>query len=224
MPGRTLIIGDIHGCDVALETLLAMLAPRAADTVVLLGDLIDRGPDSRKVVEILLELREGCRLISILGNHEEMLLDALQDPERSPLWWEYGGRETVLSYGGRIENVPQEHTEFLASGLPFWETDAAICVHANLEPGVPLEQQLAHWLRWQRLTGRERPHPSGKRVICGHTPQPSGLPALLDGWVCLDTLAYAGLYLTALDLESGEIYQARQTGQSRHGAMLEDFA
>jgi serine/threonine protein phosphatase 1 len=88
-------------------------------------------------------------------------------------------------------------------------------IHANLEPAVPLEQQSAEWLRWTHLTGLESPHDSGKRVLCGHTPQKSGLPLVLPGWVGLDTYAWGGGWLTALEVGSNTVFQARQRGDFR---------
>jgi serine/threonine protein phosphatase 1 len=130
----------------------------------------------------------------------------------------------LYSYGGDPANIPPEHVAFLKTGLPYWETETDIFVHANLQPGVPLRSQTPQWLRWTHMTGMERPHESGKRVICGHTPQSSGLPGLLDGWVCLDTHAYGGRFLTCLDVTSGELYQAKQSGFFRYGLTLADLA
>jgi serine/threonine protein phosphatase 1 len=76
--GRTFAIGDIHGCSKALRTLIEAIDPRTADTVVILGDFIDCGPDSKGVVDLLIALSNRCRLIALIGNHEEMLLNALE--------------------------------------------------------------------------------------------------------------------------------------------------
>lgn len=221
--GRVLAIGDIHGCSVALSRLVATIGVQSSDTLVVLGDVVDRGPGSRDVVDQLLELRARCRLLLIQGNHEEMMLQALGSGEGDN-WLPYGGHETLMSYGGGLEAVPESHREFLGSGLPFWETEDLIFVHANLEPGVPLVDQRPVWLRWTHLTGHESPHPSGKRVVCGHTPQSSGLPLVADGWLCLDTLCWAGGFLTCADLGSEEIWQARESGAVRAGRSLSDLS
>lgn len=216
---RTLAIGDIHGCDVALETLLTMLSPASGDTVVVLGDVVDRGPGSRQVVERLLELRKQCRVILVTGNHEEMMLDVLKNDVWPEDWLRYGGLATMNSYGGSPRNVPPEHVDFLDSGLDYWPTDQELFIHANLEPGVPLEQQLPEWLRWTHLTGGEVPHPSGKRIVCGHTPQRSGEPLVFPGWACIDTLACNGGWLTGLDVATNEYMQANQAGEEREGQL-----
>lgn len=217
MPGRLLAIGDIHGCDVALEVLLAAVNVGPQDTVVVLGDAVDRGPGSKNVVEQLIDLRSRCQLVFVLGNHEEMMLDALEGGEWHEGWLRYGGRETLASYGGSPEDIPAEHIRFLKTGLDYWEAEAHLLIHANLEPGVPLPLQNPEWLRWTHLTGFEPPHPSGKRVLCGHTPQRSGVPLVRPGWVGLDTFAWGSGWLTCLDTVTDEYYQANQLGQFRGG-------
>jgi serine/threonine protein phosphatase 1 len=216
---RTLAIGDIHGCDVAFETLLSRLAPASGDTVVVLGDLVDRGPGSRQVIERMLALSRQCQLVMILGNHEEMMLDALSRGEWAEDWLRYGGLATVASYGGNPRNIPAEHLNFLETGVSFLETAREIFVHANLQPDVPLEEQVADWLRWTHLSGHERPHPSGKRIICGHTPQRSGTPLVVPGWACIDTFACGGGWLTGLDVGTNDFVQTNQAGEIRTGRL-----
>ncbi len=173
---RVYAIGDVHGCDVALERLLEAIRPTSADQIILLGDLIDRGPDSRRVIQMLTDLQQTTEVVVIMGNHEEMLFAALDDRSAAASWLGWGGAEMLNSYGGSLQDIPHEHWMFLDAAVPYFETDTHILVHANLEPGVPLAEQSIEWLRWQKLTGWERPHPSGKTVVCGHTPMPAGIP------------------------------------------------
>lgn len=189
----------------------------ADDTVIVLGDVVDRGPGSQDVIEQLLDLKSRCTLRCLLGNHEEMMLDALAGGEWTVTWLRYGGDATLSSYGGDPDRIPPHHLEFLKQGLNYWEDDRNLFIHANLEPGVPLQKQLGEWLRWTHLTSLEQPHPSGKRIVCGHTPQRSGVPLVLPGWVCIDTLAFGSGWLTCLDVGTDEIYQANQAGQFRSG-------
>jgi len=181
---------------------------------VFLGDLVDRGPASREVVEEVIALRQQCRTIVVMGNHEEMMRDAISGRGLVNPWLDSGGRETVASYGG-IGNVPTDHIRLLVSSEPSWETDTTIFVHASLEPGVSLPNQTSDYLRWKHLSGSERPHISGKRVICGHTPQRDGIPLVLPGRVCIDTHASGGKYLTCLDIGSDQVVQASQEGHVR---------
>ncbi len=216
--GRLLAIGDIHGCHIAFETLLTQLAITPADTVVVLGDVIDRGPGTRQVIDRLIDLKQRCRLVSLLGNHEEMFLDSLAIEELQDPWLGFGGLETLMSYGEHAEDtgeIPPEHLTFLRSGLDYFETPSTVFVHANLEPGRPLIEQTPEWLRWAKLTRQELPLPSGQRVVCGHTAQRTGEVWVGNHWVCIDTFAYGGMYLTALDVGSDLVYQASQTGEFR---------
>lgn len=219
---RGFVVGDIHGCARALDVLIGQMDLSSRDFVVVLGDAIDRGPDSRRVLEALLEVRNTSQLIYILGNHEEMMLSALRG-QRTNEWLRHGGTATLDSYGADPGNIPQSHLDLLASAVDYWEGPTAICVHANLEPGVELNQQRTQWLRWQKLCGREFPHPSGKRVICGHSGTGYGAPIVKDGWVCLDTMAYKGGLLSAMDLQTGEIMQAGQKGEFRRGVYVDEL-
>lgn len=211
---RTLAIGDIHGCDSALERLLEDIAPTMDDTLVILGDYVDRGPSVKAVVERLIDLESRCRLIVLQGNHEEMFRGALSGRGLMRLWLDMGGRATVESYGS-LESVPSPHLRFLVSSRTFFETDTEIFVHANLESQLSLLNQTADYLRWKHLGGSERPHISGKRVICGHTSQTDGVPLVFEGWVCLDTAAADGGWLSCLNVETNVVYQARQSGERR---------
>lgn len=213
MSSRTFAIGDIHGCDVALEVLLDALQPASDDTVVVLGDVVDRGPDTKRCVDMLLDLQDCCQFVFLMGNHEEMMLDACRGGEWAAGWLEYGGVETMQSYGNDVDALPVAHLEFLEFGRDYFQTSDTIFVHANLQPYLPLDRQTKRWLRWHHLTGKERPHESGKRVVCGHTRQSDGLPAQLDGWLCIDTFACGGQYLTCLDTQRDLLYRSTQSGE-----------
>jgi hypothetical protein len=144
MPGRTIAVGDIHGCSLALDALLAAVRPRPEDTIVTLGDSIDRGPDSKGVIDRLIDLDRRCRLIPLLGNHEEMQFDA-RDSGDLTVFLAVGGDATLDSYGpGRdLDLIPEEHLEFLGGCLDYFETDAHIFVHANYLPDLPMDDQPA---------------------------------------------------------------------------------
>jgi len=160
-----------------------------------------------------------CRLIFILGNHEEMLLDSFSDEIVRRGWLQYGGAETLASYGGDADDIPPEHLAFFRAAVSFFETEREIFVHANLEPGVPLESQKVEWLRWTHLTGYEEPYFAGKRVVCGHTPLKSGYPLAMPGWTCIDTHACNDGWLTCLDVATNDYCQANQSGQLRFGTL-----
>ena len=114
--------------------------------------------------------------------------------------------------------------EFIRNGQPYIETDSTIFSHASIQSGLPLDSQDKHWLRWSRISRHTQPHFSGKRVICGHSAQESGMPLILPGWVCIDTCVYGESgALTAIDVDNDLIYQAEQSGKYRGCFPLEDF-
>jgi serine/threonine protein phosphatase 1 len=217
-------IGDIHGCLAALVALIDAIDPGPEDTVVPLGDLIDRGPNSRGVIDRLIALAGRCRLVPLLGDHEEMLLDALRDSSSLRKYLTCGGAETLRSYGwapggprrALMDWVPKPHREFLASCRPYHETRSHIFVHAGLLPEVPLHQQPGQALRWRVTDARTAaPHQSGKVAVVGHTPQLSGEVLDLGFLVCIDTNCARGGWLTALETGTGQIWQADRTGRLR---------
>src|SRR4051812_32726731 len=108
MNERLIAIGDIHGCSSALRRLCELIQPTKTDTIVTLGDVIDWGPDSKGVIDTLLELSSQCRLVSILGNHEEMLLYANRSDSELKNWLHSGGQRMLDSYGERsaLSDIP----------------------------------------------------------------------------------------------------------------------
>ena len=215
MTGRILAIGDVHGCHRALVTLLGVVAPTSTDTVVFLGDAVDRGPSSKRVVDHILSLRDTCKVVFITGNHEEMMRDTISGRGLVNQWLQVGGQATLDSYGGTLEKVSSEHIRFLVSGSAFWESESDIFVHACVESDVSLSNQTGEFLRWKHISGMESPHVSGKRVVCGHTSQTDGVPLVFDGWVCIDTFPHGGKWLTCLDCETDHVVQASQDAEVR---------
>jgi serine/threonine protein phosphatase 1 len=219
---RTLAIGDIHGCSAALAALVDGLNIRPDDTVVMLGDAIDRGPDSRGVVEQLLALRERTRLVCILGNHEQMLLDALDGDIPVQEWLMHGGAQALDSYGKGfgIDAVPRAHVDFIRTWGDVYETDAHFFVHANYLASRPLAAQPWADLRWQSLKWHTPAvHCSGKTAIVGHSSHKQGLVLNLGHLVCVDTYACGGFWLTALDASTGRLWQANEAGVFRAGEL-----
>ncbi len=221
---RTLAIGDVHGCARALDLLLADVNPHGDDTVVTLGDYIDRGPDSRGVLDRLLDLGRRVRLVPLRGNHEVMLLAARDSRDERNLWLKCGGEAALVSYGrhgrpGTLDDVPDRHWEFVGSACVDWhETPTHLFVHAGALPDIPLAAQPHHILFWESFEDRG-PHESGKVLVCGHTPQKSGVPLDLGYAVCIDTWAYGHGWLTCLDVTTGQVWQANQRGDRRTGRL-----
>jgi serine/threonine protein phosphatase 1 len=216
MQGRTIAIGDIHGCSTALDALLQAIGPRQDDTIVCLGDFVDRGMDSKGVLDRLIALAGQCRLIPILGNHDEMMLNARNGKDDFRFWMACGGIATLDSYGssGRIDLIPPSHFRFLERCLPWWETENNFFTHANYKPDQPLAKQDDGTLRWLSLQDfTPEPHLSGKIAVLGHTPQPEVLDR--GHLVCIDTGCGLGGWLTALDVGTGQQWQVNERGELR---------
>lgn len=223
---RTLAIGDIHGCLPALDALLAAVRPADDDRLVTLGDYVDRGPQSKGVLDRLIALFDAGRLVALRGNHDEMMVRARHQRGERRMWLRFGGIATLDSYGhwpadDEYSNVPDRHWQFLEADLVNWyETETHLFVHAFAYPDQPLAEQDTFTLLWQRLDCRVA-HQSGKTLVCGHTKQSSGEPLDLGTTVCIDTGIYdpAG-WLTCLDVGTGRYWQANQRGETREGLLV----
>jgi serine/threonine protein phosphatase 1 len=219
MAARVIAIGDIHGCSSALRAIVEAIHPQPADTLVVLGDCVDRGPNSADVINQLLELREKCQLVLLLGNHEEMMLNFLDGRPQPDDWLLCGGAATVESYRdaqGKLMPAPQEHIDFIRAWGDCFETETHFFAHGSYEPDRPLSQQ--HWqtMRWQSLKyGIPGPHESGKTAIVGHTSQKNGQILDVGHLLCIDTFCWGGGWLTAFDPVSTQTWQADRNGRLR---------
>lgn len=216
--GRTIAIGDIHGCSIALSKLLRVVEPVADDVIIPLGDYIDGGIDSRGVIDQLIDLQDRCRLITLLGNHEEMMLAARESADDLERWLQFGGQATLASYGDeRLKAVPLEHWQFLEKCKLYHSTKSHFFVHANYEPNkLLLKDQDRHRLLWTSLRDyTPGPHYSGRIAVVGHTPQPDGIMLDLGHLKCIDTNCWQGGWLTAFDIESGQTWQVDERGELR---------
>jgi serine/threonine protein phosphatase 1 len=219
---RVYAIGDVHGCLAEFERLLDEIdrdsASLTLDThLVLVGDLIDRGPDSAGVLQRVIDGPLPCKRQSFLmGNHEEAMLEVLRGDSASLLGWlRYGGSETLESYGlsraeifqlgaalpdRMCEVVPESHIQLMESFEDQLRIGDYLFVHAGIRPGVPLDQQQAFDLRWIReefLSDDESDH--GVVVVHGHTI--SEEPVVRPNRIGIDTGCFASGRLTALILE-----------------------
>jgi serine/threonine protein phosphatase 1 len=218
MPARLIAIGDIHGCLAALLRLLDAIKPTGDDTIVTLGDYIDRGPDCRGVIDCLIRMQSNCRLVPLLGNHDVLLID-IRNGQSSLYndWLLFGGKATLMSYGTlRPEEIPADHIEFLENCMLYYDTEKHIFLHGTYDPALPMERQSLQTLLWDKIRPTPpTPHCSGKTVIVGHTAQRTGQILDLGYLKCIDTCCYGDGYLTALDINTGQIWQADKTGRMR---------
>jgi len=224
MSGRTIAIGDIHGCVTAFDALLNELKLQKDDQLITLGDYVDRGPDSRAVLDRMIALKDSVQLIALRGNHELMMLRARDSMGEERFWRHYGGDQTLNSYAldhrvGRLNDVPDAHWQFMAAYCRDWhETETHIFVHAGVDPFLNLKDQDEQSLFWLPSIDPESHH-SGKTVICGHTEQRDGWPRNLGHTVFIDTHAYSGGWLTGLDVNTGEFWQANSLGEVRKASL-----
>jgi serine/threonine protein phosphatase 1 len=197
----TFAIGDIHGC---LDKLTALLgrcrhyAQGRPSRFVFVGDYIDRGPDSRGVVEALITLQaEQPGTVCLRGNHEAIMLDALSTGDLL-LWLVNGAGETLASYGIEHPNaLPRRHVDWIAN-LPLWFDDGRrFFVHAGIDPNVPLDRQSERDLLWIREPFLVSARDYGRLIVHGHTPLRSGMPELRPNRLNIDTAAVYGGPLSA---------------------------
>ena len=218
MSKRIVAIGDIHGCSIALNTLLDAIDPQPDDTIVSLGDLVDRGDNSKGVIDSLMGLRSKCNFVLVQGNHEDMLLAVVKKVESPQEWLKHGGVSTLDSYGftGDLGVIPEDHIKFIETGVLYHETDDHFFVHGNYEPQKSLDDQDEEILKWRSLIeNTPGPHMSGKKAIVGHTPDKSGEVFDIGHLMCLDTYCYGGMWLTAADVVNGTVWQANEEGELR---------
>jgi serine/threonine protein phosphatase 1 len=190
---QTYVIPDLHGRHDLLCAGLAEIAAHSrgnAGVIVTIGDYVDKGPQSKQVIE---RLRSGVcddfRLVALKGNHDALMVDALRDPSRMPAWLAKGGDAALASYGGDPAEVPQSHIDWL-DGLKLMHMDAhRLYVHAGVDPDIPLDRQDEQTLLWKRYPNGF-PGGFGKlHVVHGHDNCPAG-PLLYNGRSNLDTLAW----------------------------------
>lgn len=212
--GKIFAIGDIHGCISELDRLVAQLDIDAwDDTLVFIGDYIDRGPDPKEVIDYIIDIRRSIRnVVCLSGNHEDMFLNYCLDRRDEELYMSNGGMRTLASYGFTREGteeliLPESHREFFTSLQTYHETEDYIFVHAGLRPGIPLHRQDREDLLWIRFEFINSSYDFGKTVIYGHTPISLNKPLIDKNKIDIDTGAVYGGKLTCIELPEVKIYQ-----------------
>jgi serine/threonine protein phosphatase 1 len=207
-------IGDVHGCLEKLQALITNIgANPQKDTLIFIGDFIDRGNSSGEVVDYVIRLKtEYKKVVCLLGNHEHMLIRYLEGLDED-MYLENGGIATLYSYGiyrsdtpkKRKSKIPRGHRQFLKSLLLRYETDNYIFVHAGLKPGISLPKQTKNNLLWIRHEFINADDDFGKVVIFGHTPL--SYPLIMPNKIGIDTGAVYGGKLTCVELPAVKIHQ-----------------
>jgi serine/threonine protein phosphatase 1 len=225
-PPRIFVVGDIHGCLVELEKLISYLRQseglKAEDLIVFLGDYIDRGDDSKEVVDFLLAFqKERPSTVFLKGNHEDMLMDYLGfDGHLGRGFIQNGGSQTLESYGFSIdqdvaaikEKMPSAHLEFYKQLDRYVLVGDHVLVHAGLNPLRDLEDQVDEELFWIRDEFLMNIHYFEKTIIFGHTPH-RDVFCHLPFKVGIDTGLVYGNMLTCLELNESNVFQIKQGGR-----------
>lgn len=206
-------IGDIHGQQDKLTTLHAAILARADDPVIVcVGDYIDRGDQSAQVLQTLMDLsrQNGKKFICLIGNHERMCLQFLDDPRKyGQRWLHFGGLQTLASFGmglrpdGSMTKTRDELVERMGEAMiawlralpPYWISGNIAVVHAGADPALPIGAQPSRNLVWGHLDFAQTPRTDGMWVVHGHTVVDQ--PQIRDGRISIDTGAYATGQLTA---------------------------
>ncbi len=225
---RAYIIGDVHGCLDALHNLLHKIEQHNAEQkqaktcIVFLGDLIDRGPHSKGVIDFLSTYSpDFAELVFLMGNHEEVFLDILSgSSDALTSWFGFGGKPCARSYEVEnlgqihidptplvhqlIQNVPQHHKDFISGFKDYFIFGDYLCVHAGISPRVKLENQKPHHLRWIRkpFINYKKKHPY--IIVHGHTVVEQATN--YGNRIALDTGAGKGGNLTALCIEGSSTH------------------
>jgi serine/threonine protein phosphatase 1 len=228
LPGgrRIYAVGDIHGCADLLSRILDRIdhdlktRPTPDAVEVFLGDYVDRGPDSRQVIDLLIARERQNNVVLLKGNHEDYIIRFLDDPTLLSRWKSIGGLNTVASYGVTAashgdprsqheiaialrESMPNSHHNFFQRLALSFTCGDFFFAHAGVRPGVPLQEQSQHDLLWIRDDFLLYEEDFGKFVVHGHTP--SSEPVIRPNRINIDTGAYATGRLTCLVLEDDQM-------------------
>jgi serine/threonine protein phosphatase 1 len=232
MPPKLFVIGDIHGCAKELKSLLHKL-PLDRDSVILfLGDYVDRGPDSKAVIDIILELSQIYKVITLKGNHEWLFTEYLanpKDPAASSNFILNGGSNTLASYSadGKTFKVPKAHRDFLAGLRLSASTETHFFVHAGVPPdfdfsSTEVDKKTAHQFMWIRSVFLESKKKWPKIVVHGHTPVET--PEILPNRINLDTGCVFGRRLSAMNMQTGEIISVTHDDKVEPKFLVTEFS
>ncbi|WGD50684.1 metallophosphoesterase family protein [Bradyrhizobium sp. CB1650] len=223
---RVYAISDIHGCAHLLEQMFGVIDADMSNSrpyraiEVFLGDYIDRGPDTRRTLDLLIRRSHRRNTVFLKGNHEAYFTSVLGDPSRVTDWFGFGGLQTMMSYGlsaspnltkgeqselvrELASAMPPQHIAFLRQLRPTFTCGDFFFVHAGVRPGIPLSEQRESdllWIRDEFLRSKKR---FGKYVVHGHTPVRQA--ELLENRANIDTGAYATGNLTLLSIQGSSM-------------------
>lgn len=200
---RYIAIGDIHGMKDELVSLLEnVLSIQSEDTLVFIGDYVDRGYDNKGVLDYLMHLPFKNEVIFLRGNHEDMMIKGLMHDNYRTCWVMNGGRETLRDFGAAtLEDIPQEYFDWIKQTRIFYApNDDLLFVHAGINPMCSLSEQSEQDLLWIRDTFLESNKDFGFKIIHGHTPSMAGID-VRNNRINVDTGSCFGGSLSAVVLD-----------------------
>jgi serine/threonine protein phosphatase 1 len=223
---RVYAFGDIHGRADLLKEMLAVIdadlarRPVQRPIEVFLGDYIDRGPASAHTLDLLIERSKRRETVFLKGNHEAYFLELLRDPSKFDDWTQFGGLQTLMSYGiqpplkptsaeqadlikALVEVIPGDHLRFLEDLKPSFTCGDFFFVHAGVRPGIPFREQQESDLLWIRNTFLDSKEKFGKFIVHGHSPVRE--PDIRPNRINIDTGAYATGNLTLLTIQGSSM-------------------
>jgi serine/threonine protein phosphatase 1 len=223
---RIYALGDIHGRSDLLKQMFTVIDadiarnPISRPIEVFLGDYIDRGPDSAHTLDLLIERSLYRETVFLKGNHEAYFLEVLRDPAKLEDWRQFGGLQTLMSYGiqptlnpdaseqadlisALTEVMPGDHLSFLQGLKPSFVCGDFFFVHAGVRPGIPLNEQQETDLLWIRNEFLDSNEDFGKFIVHGHTPVRA--PDIRPTRINIDTGAYATGNLTLLTIQGSSM-------------------
>lgn len=223
---RIYALGDIHGCASLLKEMFTVIDadlarnPVSRSVEIYLGDYVDRGPDSAHTIDLLIERGLHHETVFLKGNHEAYFLEVLRDPTKLEGWRQFGGLQTLMSYGIQptlnpaaaeqadlirtlTEVMPEKHLTFLQSLKPSFVCGDFFFVHAGVRPGIPLSEQQEFDLLWIRNEFLDSDEDFGKFIVHGHTPVER--PDIRRNRINIDTGAYATGNLTLLTIQGSSM-------------------
>lgn len=198
--GRIIGISDIHGEYEKLCRVLEKITPKKDDTIIFMGDYIDRGKKSREVVDKIIDMKTVCNCVYLTGSHEYAMLHAKSDEYYNYLFWNYGGDATAESYGG-FDNIMKIHGDFFNSLKFYHIIGKYLFIHAGVKIGVPLEEQSEEDMVYIRSAFYTKPHHLPYKIIFGHTEFDT--PQVQEDKICIDTGCgkYKNAPLTAIVID-----------------------
>lgn len=198
--GRIIGISDIHGEYEKLCRVLEKITPKKDDTIIFMGDYIDRGKKSREVVDKIIDMKTVCNCVYLTGSHEYAMLHAKSDEYYNYLFWNYGGDATAESYGG-FDNIMKIHGDFFNSLKFYHIIGKYLFIHAGVRIGVPLEEQSEEDMVYIRSAFYTKPHHLPYKIIFGHTEFDT--PQVQADKICIDTGCgkYKNAPLTAIVID-----------------------